>query len=166
MPDFFLLRLLRTGFFSCLLLLLSCEQPATESKAPLEQVSWLLGKWSAEMDNGIIAEEWKQVNDSLFEGVGSFVMNGDTLSSETLQLRSAGGELYYIPTVKNQNEGKAVFFKYNPASENELRFENKEHDFPQYISYRQVGQDSLIAEIGGVINESVRKETFPMKRVE
>lgn len=74
-------------------------------------------------------------------------------------------KLYYIPTVKNQNEGLPVRFAAKTISENQLVFENPQHDFPQIIAYTKITSDSLIAEISGTKNGQKRKQTFPMKRM-
>lgn len=73
--------------------------------------------------------------------------------------------LVYIPTVKDQNVGLPIRFALASISNSQLVFENKEHDFPQMITYTQINSDSLVAEISGVENGKERKESFPMKRV-
>lgn len=89
----------------------------------------------------------------------------DTVVFETIRLIEEGGKLYYIPTVKNQNSGQPVRFAQKEISSSLLVFENQAHDFPQIISYRKVGADSLVAEISGKINGNDRKQTFAMKKV-
>ncbi|MBL0170351.1 MAG: hypothetical protein IPP90_06385 [Gemmatimonadaceae bacterium] len=46
-----------------------------------------------------------------------------------------------------------------------LVFNNPAHDFPQQISYRRVGRDSVVARIEGTRGGQVRGVNFPMKRV-
>lgn len=73
--------------------------------------------------------------------------------------------LFYIPIVKNQNDGMPVRFAAKTITATELIFENPQHDFPQIISYKRIGTDSLIAEISGIKNGQERMQSFSMKRI-
>ena len=73
--------------------------------------------------------------------------------------------LYYIPVVKNQNDGLPVKFAATTITKEKIVFENAQHDFPQVISYTKINKDSLVAEIAGTKNGKERKQVFPMKRV-
>ncbi len=46
----------------------------------------------------------------------------------------------------------------------ELVFENKEHDFPQRIVYTRHGHDSLTVRIEGIMDGQERATTFSFKR--
>src|SRR5688572_9809595 len=91
--------------------LLSCnntpepaEKEAAEvSYSKLEQAGWILGSWQNSSPEGIATENWKMDNDSTYSGSSYFVMNQDTVSSEKLTLEQRGEDLFYIPTVKDQN---------------------------------------------------------------
>ena len=73
-----------------------------------------------------------------------------------------GDDLFYIPTVKNQNNGEPVSFKLVSGKNGEFVFENKQHDFPQRIIYRNPNPDSLYARIEGYQQGKVHKEEFPI----
>ena len=88
----------------------------------------------------------------------------DTVSSESISLEERSKELFYIPTVKNQNEGKSIIFTLTSLATNQLIFENPTHDFPQKITYTQVTHDSLVAVISGVVNGKEVFQNFPMAR--
>jgi hypothetical protein len=45
-----------------------------------------------------------------------------------------------------------------------LVFENKEHDFPQKITYTKISNDSIVAEISGMKDGKQSKESYPMKK--
>jgi len=45
-----------------------------------------------------------------------------------------------------------------------MTFENKDHDFPQRIIYKNTGQDSLYARVEGNDKGKFRKEEFAMRR--
>jgi hypothetical protein len=67
--------------------------------------------------------------------------------------------------VKDQNEGEPIRFALTELSEDEMKFENPEHDSPQVILYRKEGDNALLAEIWSSREGDIRKIRFPMKRV-
>lgn len=79
-------------------------------------------------------------------------------------MKQKGDSLFYIPTIKTQNDGKPIQFKMVDATENQLVFENKTHDFPQKVIYIKVSNNNLIAEISGFKDGTETKEIYPMKR--
>lgn len=139
-----------------------------ESKMPtyaeLEKASWLIGDWENKSAEEIVIEMWEKENDSTFHGIGYFVVGKDTVSSESISLIQMGKDLFYIPTVKEQNEGEPVSFKLTSSSVNQLVFENPGHDFPQKISYTKISEDSLMAVISGIVNGKENSQKFAMKR--
>ncbi|OGO76924.1 MAG: hypothetical protein A2Y23_08810 [Clostridiales bacterium GWB2_37_7] len=155
-------------FWFALSLLFACQSKVkpsvTEaSKYPeLKKTEWLLGAWQKQSAKGILTESWLQLNDSTFIGRSFFVSGGDTLSSESIRLEQRNNKLYYIPTVADQNEGKAITFVKTSMTDSAVIFENPEHDFPQKIEYRFQKPDSLIAEISAIINYSQKSIVFRM----
>jgi len=141
-----------------ILLTYSCT--TANSKLP----EWLVGTWSNETKRGIIFESWRSVNNELV-GISYSLNNGDTTVYETIRIIEEGDEVFYIPTVKAQNNEQAVRFLAKRISSEKLVFENPSHEFPQVITYQRISADSLVAEISGVINEQQREQRFPMKRV-
>lgn len=131
----------------------------------LEKATWLLGNWHHVSEDGIALEMWEQVSDSSFAGKSCFIVGKDTVSSETVVLEQVGANLYYVPTVKGQNNNQPVKFTLTSASEKQLVFENPKHDFPQKIAYMQVTGDSLVAEISGKMNGKENKQQFPLTRI-
>lgn len=147
-----------------------CGSPATKPISESQNypellfAKRLLGTWQNSWDGGMASESWEQLNDSIFTGKSFVVMGKDTVSSESLILKQVGKDVWYIPTVKDQNNGKEVPFKLTSSANNQLVFENPEHDFPQKISYTFITDDSLVAEISGNISGENKAEQFPMKR--
>lgn len=131
----------------------------------IKKAAWLIGTWENKTSKGSIYETWGKVSGHEFSGKSYIVKEKDTIIFENLRLVQEQGGLYYIPTVKNQNEGLPVRFAAKTVSAAQLIFENPKHDFPQIIAYTKIGADSLVAEISGTKNGQVRKQRFPMKRV-
>lgn len=130
----------------------------------IHRLEWLLGIWEHSSPEGNYTESWRRISDSLYAGDSWFTKGSDTLSSEQVTLEQQGAELFYIPVVKNQNQGRPVLFRLTGIANKSFRFENPMHDFPQIIVYTQINRDSLLAEISGLDNGKKRSELFPLRR--
>ena len=149
----------------------ACQPRVNQSKAvdgkysQLHKTAWLIGNWQRVSKEGTLTEAWTQLNDSTFIGRSFFVSNGDTLSSELISLEQRNGKLYYIPTLADQNNGKAVIFTMTSLTDSSATFENPEHDFPQKIDYRFQKPDSLIAEVSTIASEPKKSIVFRMRQM-
>ncbi len=130
----------------------------------LKQASWLIGSWYNQSPDGILTESWEKKNDSSFIGKSCFLAGKDTLSFETLLLTQEGNDIFYIPTVKGQNNNEPITFALTSSSSTQMVFENPKHDFPQKITYSLINNDSMIAEISGMVEGKINAQTFPLKR--
>jgi hypothetical protein len=137
----------------------------TIDKRLLNKAVWLIGTWENRTSDGSIYETWEIVNDSVYAGKSYAANDMDTMVFETVQLRQKQENLYYIPSVANQNNSQPVSFKSTSVTENILVFENPEHDFPQKITYTRVNKDSLVAEISGELNGKKGSQTFMMRKI-
>ncbi|MEI6347861.1 MAG: DUF6265 family protein [Bacteroidota bacterium] len=156
--------------FAATNLIVSCQSSSNQNSEKnnskiIEKANWLIGVWENKSPEGIATEIWVKQNDTAYYGTSYFVIGKDTVSSETISLTQVGKDLFYIPTVKNQNNGKAVKFTLTTLSDNQLVFENPKHDFPQKISYKKISNDSLVAEISGILNGKQNSQLFPMKKM-
>ncbi len=137
----------------------------TKQTNDITKVEWLIGTWENKTPKGSIYETWNKKADNEFSGKSYVVKEKDTIVFENIRLVQEQDGLFYIPIVKNQNDGLPVRFTNKTISENQLVFENPKHNFPQIISYTKITADSLVAEISGTKNGQERKQVFPMKRV-
>lgn len=135
-----------------------------EISKKLKLPEWLIGKWENTIQGVQVTEIWERGEDGLI-GRSYSIRNNDTISSERIRLQQEGDKLWYIPVVKNQNEGHIVKFQLTSSMDQILIFENPEHDFPQKIQYALINNDSLLAEISGVFQGKEQSEKFPMRRV-
>jgi hypothetical protein len=156
-----------------LTLLFSCNNSG-DKKVPeataktydeLKKASWLIGKWEYVSGEGHASETWEAENDSTYAGRSYFLVGKDTVSSESLVLTQSGNELHYIPTVKEQNQGQPVKFTMTGVPGNQLVFVNPQHDFPQKITYTKITEDSIVAEISGMMDGKAASQQFPLKRL-
>lgn len=140
----------------------SCGKSKVVSKIVV--ADWLLGNWENKSDDGDLLENWKKVNDSLYEGESYFIKGKDTLHFEKIQMKQKGEALFYIATIKGQNNDKPVTFIHNDTIEKQLVFENPKHDFPQKIAYSKITKDSIIIQISGTQQGKPSSERFTMKK--
>lgn len=105
-------------------------------------------------------EQWKQSNDSTFQGKSLFVKApGDSVLQESIELSLRKGEWSYNPTVVDQNNRQPVKFQIIFIGKGEFICENPAHDFPQRIAYRRI-QNSLFASIEGKRKRKYAKVNF------
>lgn len=150
--------------FAALGLILFCNW-TIQQKVNIKDAEWVLGTWKMTTGSSNIYEEWIRVNNEEFSGKSYMLKEKDTIIFEAIRLVQQKDTLFYIPTVKNQNNGTPIPFSLKTGSTSQLIFENVQHDFPQIISYTKVNPDSLIAEISGTKNGQFRKQSFSMKRI-
>ena len=133
-------------------------------KLSLAKADWLAGRWENQTQRGKMIEEWTVRNDSVFSAKSYLVTASDTVWLESVELKKEGDEIFYIPTVKGQNNEEPVRFRLMSFTDSSLLFENPAHDFPQKISYTRTDGHSLMAEISGIVNGQLRSRRFPMRK--
>ncbi|MPT35526.1 MAG: hypothetical protein E2604_10670 [Flavobacterium sp.] len=137
----------------------------TQQSTDIKKANWIIGTWENKTSKGSLYETWRKINDHEYRGKSYILQGKDTVVFETIQLVQEGSNLFYIPTVKDQNNNQPVHFIAKTSSTTQLVFENRQHDFPQMITYTKTSADALTAEISGTKNGQERKQSFPMKRI-
>lgn len=130
----------------------------------ITKASWLLGEWENQTKESAFHENWVKKNDSSFMAKSFVLVGKDTVFNEDVLLEQKKDSLFYIVSVKNQNNEKPVSFYLSESSANQLVFENPKHDFPTKIVYNKVTNDSILAEIFGKQEGKEVKESFPMRK--
>ena len=143
------------------LLFLSCF--ACKSSDYLNNFDWLEGKW--QINESASFEEWTKIDDTLYRGKGYEIRKNDTLITEMIEIVQKGKEVFYIPSVADQNNGQPVEFKLISKKKGIIIFENKNHDFPQRIIYVKNGKDQIDAKIEGEKKGVFSEIKFTLKRV-
>jgi hypothetical protein len=151
-------------YFILAFIFCSCNEnhPGSQNKGDeilqiIAHLKWLTGTWKSVSNEGILYEVWKKENDSLISGQGFLISGTDTLFSEKLELQQKGKDLFYVATVKGQNNEQPVSFKFIEFNKGEFNFVNKDHDFPQRIIYKNPQPDFLCTRIEGTKNGKFRK---------
>jgi len=100
----------------------------------LDNLTWIVDKWVSTDGETISYEEWKIINDTLWEGSSKTFKDGKIIFEEKLKLISENGSIFYVADVAHNPA--PVYFKLTSADSNTAVFENPEHDFPQKITYK------------------------------
>ncbi|KQM78233.1 hypothetical protein ASE74_14455 [Pedobacter sp. Leaf216] len=153
-------------YFSFVILIFICFYTNVQAQKNLSQTfAFVLGSWEMQTSKGKIVEHWELNPDKTLSGK-SYSVNakGDSLLTETLQIKKIGKETFYCSIVTKQNEGKETCFKLISSKDKVYVFENKTHDFPQRIVYQDQGKIEMLAWIEGELNGKSRKSEFRYKR--
>jgi hypothetical protein len=130
--------------FALATLLLAGGATAQPTPAPLP--GWMSGSWCSQRGALKIEELWLAPSGGLMLGLnrGVNAERGRT-EFEFLRIELREG----LPTYLAQPQGRpAVAFVMSESGEQRMRFENRQHDFPQRIEYSRVG-DQLRAVVSG-----------------
>ena len=121
------------------------------------------GKWKMEIENAEVYEEWSVVNDSELIAKSFTIENADTSTSEIIYLKKFSDNWAYVAIPKNQS---ITLFSLTDFTNKKFIFENKEHDFPQRISYEFHKDGKMTASIEGDVNGEMKRKEFSFRIVE
>lgn len=142
------------------------ESPS--GKESLQRLSWLEGKWtgtetgSPPQSSSRFEECWTDAAGGIMVGMGKELEKDKLSFFEYLRIESRKEGLFYVA----QPFGKQpVSFKLLRMQEAEAVFENKEHDFPQRITYFKRADGVLEIELLGVEDGAKEKRVcYTLKR--
>ena len=144
---------------------IQCNDNKKSAVKNVSQFNWLNGLWVMKESDGIITEEWKQVNDSLMEGRSDFIKGDSTIPFETIKLFRRGENFYYEAKAAGQNNEQPVAFQLTAITDSSFMAENPKHDFPKRIYYTLINKDSVHATIDGGLALPDKKSEFYYSRV-
>ncbi len=153
------------SFLAILFFTLIPDKGISQEIISIHQFDWLIGNWSINYGKSALREDWFFVNDSTLRA-DSYLLNskGKKIPFETIELKIRNGIAYYVPSVKNQNNGVPIEFRIVQSDTQSFISENLQHDYPQRIIYTLKSADELFARIEGTQNGKFRSDDFPMKR--
>jgi len=120
---------------------LEAQQPA-----PIDRAAWLAGCWEQRSPNRLTMEMWMPPAGGTMMGASRTTIGGATREFEQLRLHTAADTLIYTALPSGQ---KHADFRSTSVAPTVIVFENPTHDFPRKITYRRVGEDSLVARVEG-----------------
>ena len=116
-------------------------------KVGIERLEWMSGCWVLDDGKERTEETWMKPAGKSMLGMSRTVAGGKTVFTEHIQIRETNGQIAYIVVL--EMSAKPTVFKLIKNSNDEVVFENPEHDFPQRIIYRRESADRLFARIEG-----------------
>lgn len=131
-------------------------------KSGIERLEWISGCWVLDDGKERTEETWMKPAGQSMVGMSRTVAGGKTVHTEHIQIRETNGQIAYI--VALGMGAKPTVFKLIKSSDNEVVFENPEHDFPQRIIYRRESADALFARIEGAEKGVNKAMDFRYKR--
>ncbi|TQV85424.1 DUF6265 family protein [Aliikangiella coralliicola] len=120
----------------------------------IQSTNWLIGQWTAKSGKSTVEETWKVLDKQNMVGFSATTQLGvephKTASVpfvETLRIVEMSGEIFYLAKTP-QNEFP-VAFKLIDCSSTRLKFENRQHDFPNVIEYNRISNSRLLVKVRG-----------------
>lgn len=148
--------------FSLCLFILSTQFITISAQPGISRFNWLEGTWKQQGSDAY--EQWQVVSDTLIAGAGFHREGKDFVRDEDIVLLIIDGKMFYVPTVKNQNEGKPVYFEITAYTDTSFVAQSPTHDFPQRIEYKLILGKYLKASIEGNRNGKPRQIAFSFEK--
>ncbi|RLA29202.1 MAG: hypothetical protein DRQ63_01530 [Gammaproteobacteria bacterium] len=129
----------------------------------IDSLRWLSGCWAAEGQEQGSIEYWMAPAGGSMFGVTRTVRDKMTTTFEYMRIvTESSGDIVFVASPAGQ---ETATFTLKSLVDNEVAFENLQHDFPQRVIYRLEQADRLIGRIEGSINGVSRSVDFPMTRI-
>lgn len=139
----------------------SAAASTSQTVMDVNRLQWLAGCWEQRSAARVTQEQWMAPAGGTMHGMSRTVAGASTRAWEWLRIAPHEGRLAYIALPSGQKE---TAFAATTVNDTLAVFENPAHDFPQSISYRRVGADSVVARIAAVTNGRSRGMDIPMAR--
>jgi Domain of unknown function (DUF6265) len=153
-----------SSLLAAVLLCSSLSATAQVSPDNFNYLYRLVGTWSMRTPQSVITEQWQRVNDTTLQGHTWRIVGKDSSLQATMQLVRTGNDIYYIPTIRDQNNGQPVPFKLRVLKLVGFIAENPAHDFPKKITYRFKDEDHLDARVEGKQGNTTGEVIFRYER--
>lgn len=108
-------------------------QLMAQEKTDMQKLLWIADSWVSASGETTSYEEWKVINDDLFEGGSKTIKKGKVIFSESLKIEKTADGIYYVADVAHNPA--PVKFKLTNVTDTSAVFENPDHDFPKKITY-------------------------------
>ena len=120
-------------------------EAAPAMPASVEALAWMHGNWCGKDDTQSLEETWMLAQAGESIGMSRTLSGGRMISFEFMRIANIEGKVVLLA---QPGGDPPVSFARTDGGDDWIRFENKEHDYPQRIEYRKAGE-GLHAEIGG-----------------
>ena len=142
--------------------MLAASSPSpSQEKGALDRLAFLAGCWERRSGARLVEEQWMQPRGRVMLGAGRTTRGDTVVEYEQLRIEARGDTVTYHARPSGQQPAE---FRLTSIGEGAVTFENPAHDFPQRITYRAVGRDSLVARVEGTTAGRTRGIDFPYAR--
>jgi hypothetical protein len=148
---------------AALVLTLAPSVFAADAPARVDDFAFAAGCWQAVDGGATMEEQWSRPAGGVMLGTARVVSGGRAVFTEFVEVREKPEGL--VMTVALGIGKPSTSFTRIASAAGEVVFENKAHDFPQRVRYRNDGKDALHARVEGTQNGQAKGEEFPYKRV-
>ena len=131
--------------------------------ADISRLDWMSGCWAYDDAEPGSGEYWMPPVGGTMFAISRSIRDSRTVAFEYLRIEESGeGSLALFASPSGQSPAR---FDMVSLTNNEVVFENSEHDFPQRIIYRLAQENRLIGRIEGQSNGRPKSIDFPMSRI-
>jgi len=141
--------------------LAASSTPARQGKGALDRLAFMAGCWERRSGARLVEEQWMHPRGRVMLGTGRTTRGDTVVEYEQLRIEARGDTVTYHAQPSGQ---PPAAFRLTSIGEGAVTFENPAHDFPQRITYRAVGRDSLVARVEGASAGRTRGIDFPYAR--
>ena len=143
------------------LILLLGLLPGVAQTRLIDRAAFMHGCWERRSGNRQVEEQWMRPRGGTMLGMSRTVRGDTVVEYEFVRLFERNGALVYAAQPSSQPPAE---FTSTEITEGAITFANPQHDFPQRVIYRLVG-DSLHARVEGSMNGRERGVDFRYARV-
>lgn len=119
-----------------------------QAPAAIDQLRWLAGCWTIDGADAGSVEYWLAPAGGTMFAISRTVKQGRVAQFEFMTIRTtAEGSLVFVAQPRGVPPTEFPAVSVGPA---EAIFENARHDFPNRVTYRQTGPDSMLGRIEGI----------------
>ncbi len=139
-------------------------QSSEAARPNLKELGFMSGCWRGASEGGaVIHEYYTPPADNLMLGVSRYTKGGRVTAYEFSTIAARGdSDLVLTPRPEGQQPADFSLTRLEPGK---VVWSNPQHDFPQVISYRKLGSDSLVARIEGPGPNGTQSSEWMMGRV-
>lgn len=149
------MRSIAMGLYVALVSALALPCSAQERESPneeLKKLEWLSGHWQNRQGDKLSEEVWLQPRAGMMLGLNRSIRGRGKTAFEYLRIERRSAGIVYIASPSGRSSTE---FTLKSLGENEVVFENPNHDFPQQILYRR-NDRQLTASIRGTLDGQTR----------
>jgi hypothetical protein len=152
-------------WFLLFIAILSLQFSSCSHSGKIEDISWIIGQWQGKDVNELVFHEnWERDGTNSYTGsISTTTPDGDTIYRETLKINLVEGKPYFVSTVPGSKG--PVLFEMTEGDAQKAVFENREHSFPQSISYNLESKNHMNVKLEGIENGQPKVEHLEFERV-